>query len=89
MDIAGDDEMGRSSRFRRELRGLQEKYVLAIPSDTNIRDLEAPCPAYRGRGRVPLQPFQRVDRWADSQSQTHLLQLRLFWRRKTLFLSQK
>jgi len=64
--IAGDDEMGRSSRFRRALRALDEQYLLDVPSNTNIRDLEAPCPAYGGRGRFPQQPFQRVDAWRDS-----------------------
>jgi SRSO17 transposase len=64
--IAGDDEMGRSSRFRRDLRALDEQYLLDVPSNTNIRDREAEPPAYGGRGRVPQQPFQRVDAWCDS-----------------------
>ena len=64
--IAGDDEMGRSSRFRRNLRALDERYLLDVPSNTNIRDLQGPCPAYAGRGRLPRQPFQRVDAWSDS-----------------------
>jgi SRSO17 transposase len=62
--ITGDDEMGRSSGFRRELRGRQEQYLLMIPSNTTIRDLGAPLPAYGGRGRHPQQPFQGVDHWA-------------------------
>ena len=64
--IAGDDEMGRSSRFRRDLRVLDEQYLLDVPSNTNIRDLETQCPAYSGRGRLPKQPFQRADAWRDS-----------------------
>ena len=64
--IAGDDEMGRSSRFRRDLRALDEQYLLDVPSNTNIRDLEVEPPAYCGHGRVPKQPFQRVDTWCDS-----------------------
>ena len=63
--IAGDDEMGRSSRFRRDLRDLEELYLLAVPSNTGIRDLESDPPAYSGRGQPPKQPFQRVDRWRD------------------------
>ena len=62
--IAGDDEMGRSSAFRRALRERQEQYVLMVPSNTTIRDLDAPAPEYGGRGRRPQQQFQRVDRWA-------------------------
>jgi SRSO17 transposase len=64
--IAGDDEMGRSSRFRRDLRALGERYILAVPSNTGIRDLDAPRPSYSGRGRRAKQPFQRVDLWCDS-----------------------
>jgi SRSO17 transposase len=64
--IVGDDEMGRSSRFRRELRALGERYLLAVPSNTGIRDVEAPRPSYSGRGQPPKPPFQRVDRWCDS-----------------------
>ena len=64
--IAGDDEMGRSTRFRRQLRALGEPYLLAVPSNTNIRDLQARRPAYAGCGGRPKQPFQRVDRWRES-----------------------
>jgi SRSO17 transposase len=42
--IAGDDEMGRSSSFRRELRSRHERYLLAVPSNTLIRDLQAALP---------------------------------------------
>ena len=38
--VTGDDEMGRSSRFRAELRRLNERYLLAVPSNTTVRDLE-------------------------------------------------
>jgi len=64
--IAGDDEMGRSSRFRRDLRALGEQYLLAVPSNTGIRDLDSPPPAYGGRGQPPKQPFQRVNVWRGS-----------------------
>jgi SRSO17 transposase len=66
--IAGDDEMGRSSHFRRELRDLGKQYILAVPSNTGIRDLDSPPPSYGGRGQPPKQPFQRVDKWRDSSS---------------------
>lgn len=66
--IAGDDEMGRSSRFRKDLRDLGEQYLLAVPYNTGIRDLDSPPPAYCGRGQRPKQPFQRVDKWRDSLS---------------------
>jgi SRSO17 transposase len=61
--IAGDDELGRSSWFRQELRARQECYLLAVPSNTLVRDLTAPDPPYGGRGPRPQVPFTRVDRW--------------------------
>jgi SRSO17 transposase len=61
--IAGDDEMGRSSWFRQELRELNERYLLAVPSNTLMRDCEAEPPPYCGHGSPPKVPFQRVDRW--------------------------
>ena len=64
--IAGDDEMGRSSAFRRDLRALGERYLLAVPSNTLVRDLEAQPPAYCGRGPRPQAPFVRVDRWREA-----------------------
>jgi SRSO17 transposase len=61
--IAGDDEMGRCSWFRQQLRARGESYLLAVPSNTLVRDLRAPQPTYAGRGRRPQPPFVRVDRW--------------------------
>lgn len=55
--------MGRSSAFRRELRGLGERYLLAVPSNTLMRDLEAQPPPYNGHGPHPRVPFMRMDRW--------------------------
>ena len=64
--IAGDDEMGRPAHFRRELADRGERYLLAVPSNTTIRDLEAEPPAYRGRGRRPKPAFQQVRKWCES-----------------------
>jgi SRSO17 transposase len=61
--IAGDDEMGRCSWFRQQLRARGESYLLAVPSNTLVRDLRAAEPPYAGRGRRPQLPFVRVDRW--------------------------
>lgn len=63
--IAGDDEMGRPSVFRRDLRTAGERYLLAVPSNTLVRDIEAPAPEYSGRGRHPKNPFIRVDKWCS------------------------
>jgi SRSO17 transposase len=64
--IAGDDEMGRSSAFRRDLRALGERYLLAVPSNTLVRDLEASPREYGGRGPRPKAPFVRADRWRET-----------------------
>jgi len=64
--VAGDDEMGRSSAFRRKLRDRSETYLLAVPSNTLIRDLAAEPPEYSGRGAKPKTPFVRVDKWREA-----------------------
>jgi SRSO17 transposase len=61
--IAGDDEMGRPYWFRRRLDRIGERYLLAVPSNTLVRDLEVDPPAYAGRGRKPNRPWRRVDQW--------------------------
>jgi len=65
--IAGDDEMGRPSWFRRRLGRLNERYLLAVPSNTLIRDLHVDPPPYSGRGRHPKRPWARVDKWITAQ----------------------
>jgi SRSO17 transposase len=61
--IAGDDELGRSSWFRQQLRERNEQYLLAVPSNTLVRDLKAPeAPVTEGQ-RPRKTPFLRVDRW--------------------------
>ena len=63
--VAGDDEMGRPSSFRLNLRSRGERYLLAVPSNTLIRDIDVPPPEYSGRGRHPKSPFMRVDDWCS------------------------
>ena len=63
--VAGDDELGRSSGFRWELRFRNEKYCLAVPSDTNVRVLDN-VPEYSGCGAPPKGPFVRVDKLKQS-----------------------
>ena len=66
--VTGDDEMGRSSRFRAELRTRGERYLLAVPSNTTVRDLEGPLPEWGGRGRHPKRAFERVRAWIASRA---------------------
>ena len=61
--VTGDDEMGRNSHFRGELRTMNEQYLLAVPSNTLVRDLDAAPPPPRGSGRPPKVPFQRASTW--------------------------
>jgi SRSO17 transposase len=61
--VSGDDELGRCSWFRPQLRARGECYLLAVPSNTSVRDLRAPDPPYGGHGRRPRTPFTRADRW--------------------------
>lgn len=64
--VAGDDEMGRPAWFRRKLDQSGERYLLAVPANTTIRDLDARPLPYGGRGRQPKHPFQQVRRWCES-----------------------
>ena len=63
--IAGDDEMGRPYWFRRRLAALGERYLLAVPSNTAMRDLEAEPPESSGRGSRPW-PWYSVEAWSQS-----------------------
>lgn len=67
--VSGDDEMGRPARFRSWLRRQGERYVLDVPCNTNVRDLERRRPPRRraGRGRKREVPFCRADAWAAQQ----------------------
>jgi hypothetical protein len=47
---AGDDEMGRPYGLRRRLAALGERSLLAVPSNTAMRDLETASPESSGRG---------------------------------------
>jgi SRSO17 transposase len=62
--VAGDDEFGRSTQFRRDLRVLRERYLLAVPSNTLVCELASAAAAEVQDGPPPLAGFGRVDRWA-------------------------
>jgi SRSO17 transposase len=68
--VVGDDELGRSAEFRAILRARSQWYVLDVPCNTQIRDLERRRPPRRhaGVGRKREVPFCRVDEWAAQQS---------------------
>src|SRR5713226_7393296 len=73
--VTGDDALGRHTQFCHQLRERDERYVLGAPCNTTMRDLEAPLPAYAGRGRPPKAPWQSVTQWRhglDAEAWTHL-----------------
>jgi len=64
--VAGDDEKGRPADFRLKLRGWGVRYLLAVPSNIWVRDIEAAPPERPSRGPRPWQPFMRADRWREA-----------------------
>ena len=64
--VTGDDELGRHTRFRHELRERGERYVLGVPCTTTMRDLEAPLPAYSRAWTATESPWQSVTDWRKS-----------------------
>jgi SRSO17 transposase len=65
--VTGDDEMGLPAWFRRELRDRSERYLLAVPGNVSIRDLEQePPPFHPGHGRPPKVRFQQVAKWCQA-----------------------
>ncbi len=60
--VAGDDEMGRSSKFRADLRERKERYLLAVPCNTTIRDLDG-VREIGSNGRELVRPFEQVQAW--------------------------
>jgi SRSO17 transposase len=58
--VAGDDEFGRATEFRAQLRLRHERYVLDVPADTLVREV-----GKRPGGRRPA--FERAEAWAARQ----------------------
>jgi SRSO17 transposase len=67
--VTGDDDFGRAADFRAALRLRKEHYILDVPCDTTVRDLERRRPPRKraGVGRKREVPFRRADAWAASQ----------------------
>jgi SRSO17 transposase len=70
--IVGDDELGRAAEFRAALRQRPERYVLDVPCNTTVRDLERRRPPRKkaGVGRKRAVPFERADVWAARQPES-------------------
>jgi len=69
--VAGDDEMGRIPWFRKELRNLKEPYMLAIPSNFLICDLDAPVEKCEQCGEELERDFVNVHVWANAVPTKH------------------
>lgn len=70
--VAGDDEFGRCSELRAELRGRGERYVLDVPCNTLVRDLEARRPPRKraGWGRKRQAPLVQAREWGAGQPES-------------------
>jgi len=65
--VVGDDELGRCSPLRAELRQRRLHYVLDIPCNTLVRALSEHRPAAWLGGQDRRPAFERVDQWVARQ----------------------
>jgi len=65
--VAGDDEFGRASELRGQLRLRRLRYVLDVPCNTLVRDPAERRPPRREGGKALVAPFERVDAWVARQ----------------------
>lgn len=68
--ISGDDELGRCSWFREQLRSRNERYLLAVPYNTSVRDLTATAPPSAKGGRRRRVPFTSVQAWCAALAES-------------------
>jgi len=67
--VGADDEFGRVSAFRAELRGSNRRYVLDVPCNTHVRDVQARRPPRKQAGKGPKRkgPFLAARDWLAKQ----------------------
>jgi SRSO17 transposase len=65
--VAGDDDFGRASGLRAQLRLRRLRYVLDVPCTTLVRDPSERRPPSHPGGQPRLPLFERVDRWVARQ----------------------
>jgi SRSO17 transposase len=76
--VTGDDEMGRPSRFRRALGRMRERYLMAVPSNLTIRDLDGRRPVKTAKGGPKRKRrFEQMRAWlkhrpANSWTRVHV-----------------
>jgi SRSO17 transposase len=65
--VTGDDEFGRASELRGQLRLRGLRYVLDVPCNTLVRDPAERLPPRREGGQPLLARFERVESWVARQ----------------------
>jgi SRSO17 transposase len=65
--VVGDDEFGRASALRAQLRLARERYVLDVPCNTLVRDPTERRPPTRVGGQERLPLFEQAALWAARQ----------------------
>jgi len=66
--IVGDEELGKSGGFRKQLRRRKERYLLSIQGRRTIRVVNSRYPKGRkagGHGRRRLPAFEQAQKWAE------------------------
>jgi SRSO17 transposase len=75
--VLGDDEFGRCTEFRGQLRLRKERYALDVPCNTSVRDLSERRRPTQPGGRPRLPVFERADHWAARQPKKRWKKIRL------------
>jgi SRSO17 transposase len=65
--VVGDDELGRCTELRADLRQRRLSYVLDVPCNTLVRELAERRPPPRPGGAARRPAFERVDQWVARQ----------------------
>jgi SRSO17 transposase len=65
--VTGDDEYGRSTELRAELRQRRLSYVLDVPCNTLVRDVAERRPPSKPGGKPRRPAFERADAWVARQ----------------------
>lgn len=80
--VVGDDEFGRCTELRGQLRQWKLRYVLDVPCNTLVREVSERRPPSRPNGKPRLPLFERVEDWVARQPKGR-------WRTLTLRAGEK
>ena len=75
--VVGDEDFGRPTECRAQLRLAKERYVLDVPCDTLVRDLSTRRPPARPGGRPRRPLWERAEQWAARQPRKRWKKFRL------------